>query len=153
MPPLHIKDPTAADILPWLIDAMTNTVVDVAWLLIIELTGRHSCERVKLSGEAYQHRRATMRHTNKTRSLFIIFPRGPTSSLFCLVLPISHGYTTPRVTLFFMVMTKQKIGSLFENKLTNSRLLVCANVQWVDLSSNSMSVRTGNCCWRLADSG
>lgn len=29
MPPLHIKDPTAADILPWLIDAMTNTV-DVA---------------------------------------------------------------------------------------------------------------------------
>ena len=35
-----------------------------------------------LSGQAYQHRRATTRHTNKTRSLFIIFPRGPTSSLF-----------------------------------------------------------------------
>lgn len=153
MPPLHIKDPTAADILPWLIDAMTNTVdsrrglatdywID-GWSFVWE--GK-AVGRGLPAQESYDEA-----HQQNTQPLHYL-PAG--TNILALLFGSSNFsrlHNTPSY-LVFKVMIEQKIGSLFENKLTNSRLLVCANVQWVDLSSNSMSVRTGNCCWRLADS-
>lgn len=111
MPP-HITPPTAADIIRRLADAATKHNRSYAWRGCWLLRWRVV---IRVSGEAYQHRRATMRHTTKTRSLFIIFPRGPTSSLFCLLLPISHGCTTPRVTLSLEGYDKPKLVTLFEN--------------------------------------
>lgn len=99
-------------------------------------------------GLAYQHRRATMRHTNTTRSLFIIFPRGPTSSLFggggggVLV---SHGDTRRRRhsclcrvdykwTNHCLLRLKPtlNVGCFFTLCGTFVRFLLCLN---------------SNCCW------
>lgn len=65
--------------------------------------------KAKVSGQAYQHRRATIRHGNKTRSLFIIFPRGPTSSLFGLWL-IFRGYN--KTTNYFTFCDAHKLTTV-----------------------------------------
>lgn len=92
----------------WFTFRYTCHLTDMIWIMRME---------IEMSDWAYQHRRATMRHTNKTRSLFIIFPRGPTSSLFGVFL-ISHGFTIHRRQVFF-----SWLRACVSYKLTNNCLL------------------------------